>query len=165
MSDWLPLELRPLVDKLTDAQVVALVLYGEARSEPVQGIVAVGNVIRNRVKADLGNDGKPDWWGEGYRGVCLKSWQFSCLHPKGGEGNYKRVLAFAGTLASKQPITNDRERQCIWVALGITGDYALDNVKASTHYHVAALTPRPDWAMAHTPAAQVGGHVFYNTVK
>jgi len=163
-KDWLAPDFRVVVDQLTDPQIVALVLYGESRSEPVQGIVAVGNVIRNRVQADLGNDKKPDWWGEGYRGVCLKAWQFSCLHEKGGAGNYKRVLEFAQKLASKTPITNERERQCVWVAHGITGDYALDNVKRSTHYHTAAITPRPAWALNHVPAVQIGGHVFYNDV-
>ena len=158
MSDWLPLELRPLVDKLTDAQIVALVLYGEARSEPVQGIVAVGNVIRNRVR-------KPGWWGHDFKGVCTAKQQFSCLNPIGGAGNYKRVVAFAQKLAGGTQITNERERQCVWVAHGIVGDYAIDQTKGSTHYHVAAMQPRPAWAMGHAPVAQIAAHVFFNDVK
>lgn len=165
MKDWLPPELRKLVDVLTDAQLIALVLYGEARSEPVQGIVAVGCVIQNRVDADLGNDKKPDWWGEGFRGICLKAWQFSCLHPKGGEANYTKVLAFAAKLAAKTPITNALERQCVWVGYGIAGDYVIDVTKGSMNYHTATLTPRPSWAMGHTPIVQHGRHVFYNDVK
>lgn len=165
MKDWLQPELRKLVAALTDAQIVALVLYGECRSESLQGVVAVGCVIRNRVKADLGHDNKPDWWGEGYRGVCLKPWQFSCLNPVGGEGNYKKVLAFAERLAAKAHITNDLERQCVWVAYGVVGDYAIDVTKGSNHYHTAALTPRPKWALGHDPAFQIGRHVFYNDVK
>ena len=87
-------------------------------------------------------------------------------------GSYADLEGTAQTVADTNDnkcfsveITHPRERQCVWVAHGITGDYALDNVKGSTHYHTAALTPRPDWALKHVPAAQVGGHVFYNTVK
>jgi len=162
--DWLAPDLRPFIEKATDVQMVALILYGEARSEPVQGIVAVGSVIRNRVNTDLHNDKKPDWWGEGYKGVCAQSWQFSCLHPKGGEGNYTRVRDFAERLISGQPITAANERQCIWVAHGIVGNYAIDPTKGSNHYHTATMTPRPTWAKGHTPAVQVGGHSFYATV-
>lgn len=156
--DWLPVDLRALVEPFTDAQIVSLVLYGEARSEPVQGIVAVGNVIRNRVR-------KAGWWGHDFKSVCLQKQQFSCLFPSGGEANYKRVLAFAQKLASGSQITHERERQCVWVAHGIVGDYVIDNTKASTHYITATLTPRPKWAEGQTPAVQIGAHVFYNSVK
>lgn len=162
---WLPEEMRELVTKATEAQIVSLVLYGEARAEPVQGIVAVGCVIRNRVKADLHNDKKPDWWGEKYSGVCTAPWQFSCLTPKGGEKNYKAVLALANRMVSGLPVNGEHERQCIWIAHGIIGDYALDNVKASFHYHSASMIPRPKWAQGHTPVTQIGAHVFYNDVK
>lgn len=156
--DWLPLEMRPLVEKLTDAQTVALILYGEARSEPVQGIVAVGCVIRNRVR-------KPGWWGHDLKSVCVAKQQFSCLTPNGGAGNYKRVFAFAGKLAGGTQITNERERQCVWVAHGITGDFVIDVTQGSTHYHTATLQPRPNWAMGHVPVVQIGGHVFFNDVQ
>ena len=165
MSSWLSTDLKAAVDQLTDAQVVALVLYGEARSEPVQGVIAVGCVIRNRVKTDLNNDKKPDWWGTGYKGVCTAPWQFSCLNVAGGAGNFKKVLSFAERLAAKTPITHALERQCVWVGYGIVGDYAADVTKGSLHYHVATMTPRPKWAMGHAPVVQIARHVFYSTVK
>lgn len=158
MSDWLSVDLKPFIDKCDDAQIVALVLYGEARSEPVQGIVAVGSVIRNRVR-------KPGWWGHDFKGVCTHDHQFSCLNPIGGKANYQRVLAFADKLANGTQIIHPRERQCVWIAHGIIGDYVIDPTKASTSYHTAALNPRPQWALGKTPAAQVGGHVFYNNVS
>lgn len=165
MSDWLTPDLKKHVDALTDAQIVALVLYGEARSEPVQGVIAVGCVIRNRVKVDLHNDKKPDWFGEGYKGVCIAPWQFSCLNTVGGAGNFKKVLAFAERLAAKTPITHALERQCVWVGYGIVADYAADPTKGSLHYHTATMTPRPKWAMGHAPAVQIASHVFYNDIK
>lgn len=155
MSDWLQPELKAAITLLTEPQIVALVLYGESRSEPVQGIVAVGCVIRNRVR-------KPAWWGHDFAGVCLQPWQFSCLSPKGGAGNYKKVLSFAERMAKKTQLTNPLERQCAWVAQGIVGDYVVDVVKGATHYHTKTLTPRPEWAMGHAPIAQIGAHVFYD---
>ncbi len=158
MSDWLSPELRKAVDQLTDAQIVALVLYGEARSEPVQGVIAVGNVIRNRVR-------KAGWMGHDFKSVCTAKLQFSCLTPIGGAGNYKKVLQFAEKLAAKTQITNELERQCVWIATGIVGDYVVDQTKGATHYHTRNLTPRPKWAMGHVPVTQIAQHVFYNSVK
>ena len=159
--DWLPDDMRPLVEKVTEAQRVAATLWAEARSEKVEGIIAVANVLRNRVKADLGNDGKADWWGEDYSGVCLARKQFSCWTPNGGQRNYDRLLGFMQLLTAGTPITDPGQRECIGIAHLITGDYLRDNTQGSNHYHTAALTPRPSWAKGHTPAVQVGAHVFY----
>jgi hypothetical protein len=70
-ASWIAPDLKAVLDRLTDVQILALTLFGEARSEPIEGIVGVGCVIRNRVTAGL------DWWGEGYRGVCLAPYEFS----------------------------------------------------------------------------------------
>ncbi len=61
-----------------DIDVLARTIWGEARGEGIAGQIAVGWCIRNRVEMDLHNDGRPDWWGEGYEGVCRAPWQFSC---------------------------------------------------------------------------------------
>ena len=34
---------------LTDTQILLLTLWGEGRGEPIEGRVAIGSVIRNRV--------------------------------------------------------------------------------------------------------------------
>jgi len=61
-----------------DRDILARTLWGEARGEGLAGQIAVAWTIRNRVF-----DGKAkSWWGEGYAGVCLKPWQFSCLEPE-----------------------------------------------------------------------------------
>ena len=159
--DWLPPEMRPLVEQATEAQRLAATLWGEARSEPVQGIVAVANVVRNRVQMDLQGDGRPDWWGEGYSAVVMKPAQFSCWSPTGGARNYQRVLSLMQQFAAGHPITDPTVRECIGVAHLTIGHYLRDNTKGSTHYHAAAMTPRPKWARGLTPAVQHGNHVFY----
>lgn len=156
--DWLEDDMRGYIDKMTEPQRVALVLYGEARSEPIEGLIAVGNVIRNRVKAQT-------WFGKTYSEVVTRKRQFSCLHPIGGKSNYKRVLAFAKALAIHDEIVSLKERESIWVSHGVLGDYVRDLTKGSTHYHVAAMAPRPEWAKNVVPTIQVGAHVFYNNVK
>jgi len=156
--DWLEPDARPLVAGLTDPQVVAVCLYGEARSEPIQGIVAVANVIGNRVK-------KPSWWGKTYREVVLKPWQFSMWHPNGGAANYKRVLALVKQFAAKEAITDPGARECIGVAHLLLGDYLRDLTKGSTHYHSALMQPRPKWAQNVVPTCQIASHVFYAGIK
>lgn len=146
--------MQSAVEKLNDWQTVALVLYGETRSEPIQGQVAVANVIKNRVEAK-------SWYGDGWKGVALKAKQFSCLFPQGGQKNYERVLALAQKLAAGESVTDPKYLACAWVARGVIGGFLPENTQQSNHYHVAAMTPRPDWAQKHTPKAQHGGHVFY----
>jgi N-acetylmuramoyl-L-alanine amidase len=160
MSDFLSAELKAHLGAMSDPQVVALVLFGEARSEPLEGLVAVGTVIRNRVNAK-------SWFGEDYRGVCLKAWQFSCLSEAGGASNYKRLLKLAKRLATKELIADPKEKQCVWVAHGIVGDYAQDVIKGApvTHYHTIQMVPRPKWAQGVTPTKQLGNHLFYAGVK
>lgn len=145
---------------LSDVHVLACTLYGEARSEPTEGILAVACVIRNRVKADIGNDGKPDWWGEGVKGVCLKPWQFSVWHPEGGEGNHKKLAELVAKLKTG-PVTDSRFQECAWVATGVINDWVRDTVKGATHYHSVQMQPRPHWAQKLTPIIQVKSHLFY----
>lgn len=145
---------------LTDTHVLACTLYGEARSESTEGILAVACVIRNRVKSDWGNDKKPDWWGEGFRGVCLRPAQFSCWSPAGGEGNFKKLEQLVAAL-KVGPVSDARYKECAWIATGVINDWVRDVVKGADHYHTAAMTPRPVWAQKHTPVIQVAKHVFY----
>ena len=47
-------------DAFTDQELVTRVVWAEARGEPIEGMVAVGNVIKNRTK-------NPDRYGQGRR--------------------------------------------------------------------------------------------------
>jgi N-acetylmuramoyl-L-alanine amidase len=163
-KDWLEPELRAALEPLQEWQIVALVLYGEARSEPIEGLVAVANVLRNRVK-------RPSWWGSTYTEVATAKRQFSCLHPLDGERNYQQVLRVAQALAGNQPVVtakgvpDQKYLTCAWTARGLVAGFLPENTKGSTHYHTAALTPRPNWAQDHVPVCQRGAHVFYAGVK
>lgn len=144
---------------LSDVQVLACTLYGEARSESPEGILAVANVVRNRVNADYGNDKKPDWWGEGYRGVCLKPWQFSCWRPEGGAANYAKVEKLVAALKTGS-VTDPQYIECCWIATGIVKNWVRDTVFGADHYY-AAKSEKPTWAHGFVPLNNI--HPFPRT--
>lgn len=158
MSD----DMKAALANLQDWQQVSVVLYGEARSEPIEGVVAVANVIRNRVE-------RPGWWGHSYGEVATAPMQFSCLDGPGK--NYQRVLAVAQALAEGRAV-NGKDGQpdakyltCAWTARGMVAGFLPQNVPNCTHYHTATLVPRPHWAQGVPPLKQIGGHVFYAGIK
>lgn len=147
--------MRSLIEQASEAQRVAGLLYGEARSESIQGIVAVANVIRNRVR-------QPQRFGHSVSEVVTAPWQFSCWSPKGGERNYQRLLALMKQFVEGSQITDLGARECIGVAQLMLGDYLRDNVKGAVHYH--AVHTYPGWATNYIPCVQINRHLFYNNV-
>lgn len=154
-SPWLDPALP--VDRLTPPQVAICTVYGEARSEPPEGIIAVAHVLAHRVAAGR--------FGSDLRAVCLQPFQFSCWNPVGGERNYQRVADLVRLLASGAPVTDPVVRQVAYLVHGVVDGYVRDTVKGATHYHTAALTPRPAWARDQVPVKQAGAHVFYAGVR
>lgn len=151
-----------IVAALTDPQLLTLTLYGETRGEPIEGQIAVGCVIRNRVQ--IGR------WGASYAKVCLAPWQFSCWRPEGGRDNYETVIEAAQMLAKSTTLPDDALlRQCAWVAQGVIGAWILDTVREATHYYApAAMVPAgsvPKWAINLTPVAKKGQHLFFAGVR
>lgn len=133
--------------KLTDKQIIGLTIIGEARGEPIEGQVAVGCVIRNRVYAH-------SWFGKDWHDVCLKAWQFSCYNE--GDPNRELLLKIAGgDFGSLRP----EMVQCMYLAQGIIEGLILDNVGGANHYHDVSVFP--SWAKAKNPIAQKGELIFY----
>ena len=74
-----------------DLRVLAQTIWGEARSHGTKGMLAIGNVIKNRAE-----DTKHSrLFGQGIRGVSLKPKQFSCWN-KGdpNQDRLKEILQF-----------------------------------------------------------------------
>lgn len=145
-----------IVPALSELQVVALTLWGEARGEPIEGRFAVANAIRNRVKAQRAS------FGFSPRDVCLKAWQFSCWLPGPvGGANYQSVLAAARHLLGADALGGPVVRECVWIADGLLGFQFGDTVQGSTHYLTAALfaDAPPAWAKGKTPTCQVNRHL------
>jgi N-acetylmuramoyl-L-alanine amidase len=143
----------PAAARLPPAQLRALTAYGEARNQPVRGLVAVMAVIDNRVR--LGR------WGTTVAEVVLARRQFSCWNPK--DPNYKILTELADRLLAAQPIGDDIVLQtCCWLA----DQPWSDPTHGATHYYAPlGVAARPTWAL---PPAQktvtIRDHVFFTNV-
>ena len=141
---------------LTAAEVIGLTIVGEARGEPIEGQVAVGSIIRNRLHD---NPGKYHSYSE----VCLEPLQFSCWNEL--DSNYSLLFDLADQLLAGKEFTDPILRQCLWVAQGIIDWSILDNTKGSKNYLTYDLwkNNRPSWAK--TPLRdpiKIGNQVFFS---
>lgn len=142
-----------ILDNLSDIEILGLTIIGEARGERIQGQVAVGSVIRNRLMT-----GK-----KSYHEVCLEKHQFSCWNDK--DPNRAVLLELAEMLAVGQFLTDQYYKQCMFVAKGIVGWNIIDNTQGATHYMTNELfvsTSKPEWAMNAKNKEQIGNHIFFN---
>jgi len=133
-----------------DIDTLARTIWAEARGEGVAGMEAVAAVIMNRVNADLGKDGRPDWWGEGVEGVCRKPWQFSCWN----EGDPNR-----GKLIMVKASEDGWFAHAVEIAKRAIAGELPDKTGGATHYHAKSVKPK--WSEGRQPCAEIGWHVFY----
>lgn len=141
--------MRPLKYTLFDWDIFAKTLYGEARGEGYLGILSVAWVIRNRVEKDIGQDNKPDWWGEGISGVCLAKKQFSCWNTE--DPNFSKL----SSVSSLDPIY----LLCRSIAGLVICGAVFDPTRNSTHYHTRDI--RPSWSLKMEKRFEIGRHIFY----
>ena len=121
-----------------DLWILAKTIWAEARGEPLEGQIAVANVILNRAR-------QGGWWGDDIAEVCCKPKQFSCWNK--GDPNRARMDGLE---------LQDRAfARAVSVA---SGAWAGDTTGGATHYHTTAIAP--SWAAGHEPSARIGNHVF-----
>lgn len=138
-----------------DRDILARTLWGEARGEGLTGQIAVAWSIRNRVEMDLHDDGKPDWWGEGYAGVCQKAWQFSCWNKN--DPNYP-------FLSGAEPIPPSQFAQAREAASIVIDGKQPDPTGGATHYYATTMLKAPDWAAKAKRTLKLGRHIFFRDV-
>lgn len=138
-----------------DRDVLARTLWGEARGEGLAGMVAVAWSIRNRVDMDLHNDGKPDWWGEGYTDVCQKPYQFSCWN----KGDPNQLF-----LTGARQIPFRELAQCRVVADQVIDGKVADPTGGATHYYATSMPSAPKWTGGAKKTLTLGHHVFFRDV-
>lgn len=141
---------------LSSLDVLALTIYGEARGESVEGKIAVGNVVRNRLKTHR--------WGLTYERVCLAPMQFSCWTPKGGAKNADSLQALARAIMAGAMPSDPVLAECYWIAGGMSSGAAQDNVHGATFYFVTR-SPIPSWAVGHLPVCVIGQHSFFAGIR
>lgn len=136
-EEW---DAAPAVD--ADVDVVARTIWGEARGEGEAGMIAVANVIMNRVA-------RPGWWGRTPREVCQKKWQFSCWNPT--DPNLMRLLTVDDSNQAFASALEIAARAVAWQLPDITN--------GATNYHASSVLP--DWAGRMVRVAVIGNHIFY----
>lgn len=134
---------------MTDLDALTLTLYGEARGEPIEGLIGVAMVIRNRVQAR--------WRGDTtYDAVVHAPAQFSCWTEE------KDQLARAAQLLGSATLPPDLAR-CQEVAVATLAGTLADNTHSANHYLTAFLYHSqacPSWALGIKPLATLGRQVF-----
>lgn len=131
-----------LTERKKEIDVIARTVWGEARGEGAEGMVAVANVIQNRVKAGA-------WYGATYEEVCKKPKQFSCWNTN--DPNYNKIL-------NVTEADGDFEIAMMIARAVVDGDLK-DITNGATHYHARSIYP--SWASSLKQTAQIGNHIFY----
>lgn len=127
-----------------DIEAVARTLYGEARGEGYQGMVAVANVIMNRVKLQ-------SWYGLTPYEVCHKLWQFSCWNKD--DPNLKIIE----DVTPADPIF----KECLNIAYQAVEGTLEDITGGAVNYFSRSMKEPPAWAEGQTPTAAIGHQLFY----
>jgi len=110
----------------------------EAEGEGYVGMVAVGEVIRNRAKrGDLSHDA-----------VCLAPWQFSAWNDRLWASN-RLKRASKGAIETAKRAWRDSA--------------GTNSTLGSRHYHTKAV--KPYWSKGKAPIVTIGAHRFYNNVS
>ncbi len=132
---------------MTDTEILARTVWGEARGETLAGQIAVAHTIMNRVLA-------PGWWGTSVRTVCLKPHQFSCWNYN--DPNYPYVCG-RKTISIKEldPLMD--------VAQSAISGVTDDPTRGANHYYSTLVFKDgapPAWAKNMKQMAVIGHHVF-----
>ena len=130
-----------------EVDTLARTLWGEARGEGTAGMLAVANVILNRVKIAQEKGGM--WWGNSIIQVCQKPYQFSCWNRT--DANFKKLLRVDQSdlyFASALRIA----RRAVYASIE-------DMTNGADHYH--AVGAAPYWAKNEKPVTVIGNHIFY----
>jgi N-acetylmuramoyl-L-alanine amidase len=139
------------MDTLSEIEVVAKTLYGEARGEATQfgvtALEAIASVIWNRFLK------RPSVFGATPKAVCLKPYQFSCWLPT--DPNY--------TLLTQSDIQDGVYSLCKMVAHTFLNGEGKDVTNGADHYHSRWIAP-PVWAHNTQPIVDIGNHRFYKLI-
>ena len=146
------------MDDSQDIDTLARTLYGEARGEGKQGMIAVACVVVTRAMiADEYMDAhgtQHPLYGDGsLSSACQMPLQFSCWNQ--GDPNRETIENVTGSDPS------------FLVALAIAQQAENDDLEDitdnATHYY-AKGSPTPEWAIGKTACVTIGNHLFFNDI-
>ena len=141
--------------KLSDLDILALTVYGEARNQPIEGQVAVANVILNRLESRQ--------WGSDIKSVCLARKQFSCWNEN--DPNRKILEAMATKLSEGIPFKDKVFNRVFFLCSGVYRKILEDITQGCLNYMTLKLFYsglKPSWASEHNIEYRLikGDHIF-----
>lgn len=128
-----------------DKAVLALVIWREARGEPIEGKLGVANVILNRVTATH----LPDQWDD----IIERKWQFSSLTAPGD-----------GMLVQWPHDGDQAWLDSMQAAERVFSRNGVDNTGGATFYCNLDVCD-PTWAHTAIPTVKIGRHSFFKTLQ
>lgn len=124
------------MSRLSEFEVFAKTIFGEARGEPKEGQIWVGWVIKNRAH----------YRGQSIKDVCLAPQQFECWNGRNDintsreEGTYRNIYSLAQRIYNAS-ISEDPTGRC-------------------QHFN-NPQNEDADWIHRATRRKRIGNHVFY----
>jgi len=131
---------------LPECELLALLIYGEARGEVYSGKLAVAHVVQNRANS-------LPWYGKTIKGVCLKKWQFSCFNLN--DPNRAKLLELAEM--EQKP---DTYNECLRAAKEVLSGNCADITNGATHYFNPRIV-KPEWINSMQKMCTIGNHEFW----
>ncbi|MCH7839129.1 MAG: cell wall hydrolase [Planctomycetes bacterium] len=125
----------------SETYCLALNLYHEARGEESSGIIAVGNVVLNRVESKRFPNA-----------VCK-------VVKQGGQRRYKCQFSWFCDGHSDKAKDRQAWKEMVWLAKKLLGGGVADNTNGALFYHTNNV--RPYWSVKMTPKVRLGVHIFY----
>ncbi len=138
---------------LSPIEILGLTIIGEARGESITGQIAVGCVIRNRVRTH----------NKTYNEICLAPYQFSCWLET--DPNRYLLERLAQKLINNNQLDEPIHRQCMFISSGIVNGDIIDIVHGSNYYMTKDLFSsgkRPRWADKVYNAQTIDHQIFFN---
>jgi len=133
---------------ISSVTCLALAVFFEARSESLEGQVAVINTIMNRVASESFPNTPCDvvkqghyWAGHPVRNACHFS--FWC------DGKAERI--------------DDEEAYIQALSIAVNAERLFDVTGGATYYHRDDV--KPYWVNTVTPVRKIGRHIFYRSKK
>jgi N-acetylmuramoyl-L-alanine amidase len=126
---------------LSEQSIVLMTLWAEVRGEPLEGMLAVAEVIRRRTRDHYNSDGT-------LTDTCTRDRQFSCWN------NTDRQRPRMFRLSDQDSVVIKLRE--VWENSEWT-DYS----NGAVLYHAIGMENYPDWVTRCREVARLGGHVFY----
>ncbi len=136
--------MNPVLKRIVDIFMTALVVYKESRGEPRDAQLGVAFTVQDRA-----NEG--GWWGNDDLAVATKKWQFSSITDP-NDRQFKNWPSDA----------DPSWQECLQLAADVVDGKVLNPVPGTDSYYDISI-PAPEWAKTGTFIQQIGKIRFYKT--